>query len=89
VLGILANEFIEPAAVLVAQVYLVVAAIDAEPAKPVLAIWNLFLVVVTGICDRYLLRHCGPPSPVANISDPRGLMRNDTQVKPLGVREEA
>jgi len=55
-----ANGLIEPFAVFLTQVNLILPAVDAEPADPVLAVRYLFLVVVTRICDRYFLSHHSP-----------------------------
>src|SRR5215831_9018859 len=62
-LGKPADRVVEAVAVPGAQIYLVVTAIEAEPAHPMLARRNLFVVVVTGICDRNLLCHYRPPFP--------------------------
>src|SRR5262249_265471 len=77
---IAADRLVEPFAVAPAEVDLVVAAVDAEPAQPVLALRNLFLVEVTRICDRNLLCHSWPPLPfMPNISSLRRLNRNHTR----------
>jgi hypothetical protein len=47
----------------------------------VLALRNLFLVVVTYICDRNLLCHFTPPFPGSQYILTATIQRNDTQVK--------
>ena len=85
-----ADGLVEPFAVLQAKVDLVVTAVDAEPAQPVLARRNLFLVVVTRVSDRNFLCHSWPPLPlVPNISSLRRLNRNDTQVNTAKGTAEA
>src|SRR5215470_6037461 len=66
-LGEPGDRLVEAVAVPGAQIDLVVAVIEAEPAHPMLARWNLFLVVVTGICDRNLLCHFPAPLPLKPI----------------------
>src|SRR5262249_38066477 len=68
------------------QIELVVLAVDAEPAYPMLALWNLCLVVVTGICDGNLLCHNKPPFPGNQYILTATIWRNDTQVRRCGGR---
>ena len=88
-LGKLANGLVESAAVHGTQIDLVVAAVQAEPAHPMLALWNLFLVVVTCICDGNLLYHFKPPFPCSQYILTTTIQRNDSQVKSRGRRVEA
>src|SRR5215469_11107408 len=71
VLGVTADRLVESAAVHRTQIDLVVAAVEAEPPHPMLALWNLCLVVVTRICDRNLLCHSKPPFPCSQILNSR------------------
>src|SRR5262249_16346432 len=86
VLGEQADRLVEAVAVPDAQIDLIVAAIEAEPAHPVLARWNLFLVIVTGICDRNLLCHFRPPFPSSQYILTSTIARNAPQVKCWGGR---
>src|SRR5262245_42163277 len=53
-----------------------------------LALRNLFLVVVTRICDRNFLCHFWPPLPlIPNIASPRRIYRNHTRSTPLMERQ--
>jgi len=72
------NGLIKLFAVLLTEVNLELPAVDAEPPGHVLAFRNLFLVEVTGICDRKLLCHVNSPFPWLNIYPPPGLLTNDT-----------
>ena len=60
-LRVTADHIVKLLAVLGAQVDLIVPAIQAEPARVMLALRNQFLVVVTGKSDGNLLCHLRPP----------------------------